>query len=208
VAVEGAVNGRAAREQARKSAMEAAGRKENQQEAPAETKTEAAKTEAAEIKSGKEAAPYKYDPKTEKFDKTTDEISKMREDDRGHYVEGKAAREEYRDIWHCGKEHGGELGGNQEHYDFADMDKGVGISMKTVMRPDLRASELAMRHEMKDLVRAKVEYTVDGGKNWSLLKPSLDIRVPKDQIVGAYGRLRALKDFGDQIGVKVKVFGY
>jgi hypothetical protein len=65
-----------------------------------------------------------------------------------------------------------------------------------------------MRDEMKDLVRAKVEYSTDRGITWALVKPCLEISVPKDQIVGAFGRLKALKDFGANIGVKVKVYGY
>ena len=88
------------------------------------------------------------------------------------------------------------------------MKTGDAVSIKAVVHPNKRGSELEMRKEMDDLVRAKVEYKPDGCDKWSLVRPHLDIRIPKDQIVEASGRLRALKDCGQKIGVKVKVFGF
>jgi hypothetical protein len=200
LAKEAKVKERDAREQARRAEKDAAQPDETKREAAAETASEAEKT-----KSLQDMKTYKFDPAKETYDKTTEQISAMRVEDRGGYNEGKAVRDQYPEprYFHCGEAHGK----THNHNDFIDTAETVAISMKTVMRPELRSSEMRMRNEITKLAGLKIPYEyVDGSS--VVLKQSLDIRVPKDQVVGAYGRLRALKDFGNQNGVKVRVFGY
>jgi hypothetical protein len=117
--------------------------------------------------------------------------------ERGEEIETQLAKTEYKEWFHCGKEHGG----TQEHIDFYK--DGVGVSLKTVAEPNA-ASMRDMQNEINALQRSGIEHSSDDGATWDKTELVLDVRVPEGKEAGLDG----LDAYGAQRGIVVHVRPY
>lgn len=125
------------------------------------------------------------------------EVWEMDARDRGVKIENDLAQTEYKDWFHCGKEHGG----TQEHIDF--FKDGVGVSLKTVGNPN-EASMREMQAEVDALERSGIEHSTDDGATWTKTELALNVRVPEGREDGFPG----LEAYGAQRGINVTVRPY
>jgi len=132
-------------------------------------------------------------------DRTVDraEVWKMDARERGNVIETDLANSEYKEWFHCGKEHGG----TQEHIDF--FKDGVGVSLKTV-ESATPGSIREMQNEIGQLEHSGIQHSTDGGETWSKTELALDVRVPE----GREADFASLKSYGAQHGIEVYVRPY